>query len=104
MEKAFICAPDSKAINKLLKSTIVRQKLEKQQRKEMFGGMLQNESGRGPASLYNDKKDVSMKPKESLHPSETEDTMWQLVKDHYGFLLSVLLLVVALVFKVTMLR
>ena len=40
LERAFLCAPDSKPINKLLKVTINKQKLEKKQRKDMFGGML----------------------------------------------------------------
>ena len=40
LERAFVCYPESKSINKLLKDTLKRQKNEKQQRIEMFGGML----------------------------------------------------------------
>jgi len=114
LERAFLCAPDSKPINKLLKVTINKQKLEKKQRKDMFGGMLTSKNKNG-STLYDDKKDVDlekMKENEVLEKLKKEKGMWvkreeesvlQMVKENYMFLLSVILLVSALVYKVVML-
>jgi hypothetical protein len=80
----------------------------------MFGGMLTSKNKNG-STLYDDKKDVDlekMKENEVLEKLKKEKGMWvkreeesvlQMVKENYMFLLSVILLVSALVYKVVML-
>ena len=97
-------------IVKLLKKTIAQQKSDKKQRLEMFGGMLQGveesseeqEGGgtgrkKAPPSLYADKKDV---PKFSTKDHHKESgSVVDVIKENWGFVMSVVLLVLALVVK-----
>lgn len=116
LERAFVCCPESKSINKLLKETLRRQKSEKQQRVEMFGGMLNKSSEENETpSLYEDKKDVDllkMKKEEEEHVERERarkessemggregETIMRMLKENYMFILSVVLLSLALVMK-----
>jgi hypothetical protein len=114
-----------------LKNTIQQQKLDKKQRLNMFGGLLKanddggddddddddntksndrnNESKNGskhkkkklkkPLSLYSDKKDIQ---KEENIQNE-DDTVIGMINENWLFLMSVILLLLALVLKYTVL-
>ena len=63
LNRAFKLLPDSKPVRKLLKKVQEQVRLERDQRKEMFGNLMVSGKATG---MYNDKKDVEIREDDSV--------------------------------------